>query len=206
MTRRRPWVWVPLLFCCASSALTAQLYPRVGPVRRTFAIPDVSKADVALLIRSPEGKPIYKLQCHPAGYEGDADFDYSGDFECRLSSVGHRDQYSTLLTEDANQSRDWESRGRFFAAQLRGACARVPDFGADRGFKLRGMDLTLRIANVKLTKDGKLNSLRLTVIERPDAAARRPIAQIVPLPTAGVPPGCDLQRDFVNFAPEHGNE
>ena len=58
-----------------------------------------------------------------AGYAGDPDFDYSGDFECRLSSVGDHDTYSTLLTEDAHQNRDWESRGRFFSADRSGVLA-----------------------------------------------------------------------------------
>lgn len=192
-----------LLLACwgVPLALGAQFYPAVSPLRRTFEVPDVEKADVVLLIRTPEGTPVYKLQCHSAGYTGDPDFNYSGDFECRLSSVEPRDVYSTLLTEDVNQSRDWESRGRFFAAQLRGACASVPDFGADRDFKLRGMDLELKITYPMFTQAGRLRSLRLTVTVRPDSEARRPIAEIVPLPTVGVPRACDLQQDFVNFAP-----
>src|SRR5207245_11632673 len=107
------------------------------------------------------GAPVYRLQCHSAEYSGgDHDFAYSGDFECRLSSVGNRDRYSTLLTEDAHQSRDWESRGRFFAQNLRGSCASIPDFGAVRKFKLRGMDLTLKIINPRFAPDGTLQSLK----------------------------------------------
>jgi len=195
-----------LLFACwwASLGLGAQSYPAISPLRRMFDVPNVTEANVVLLVRTPQGTPVYELQCHSAGYTGDPDFDYSGDFECRLISVGRRGVYSTLLTEDANQSRDWESRGRFFAAQLRGACARVPEFGAARDFRLRGMNLTLRVTDPMFTKSGRLRSLRLTVIVRPDAAAQRPIAQIVALPTAGVPPGCRLQQDFVNFASEGG--
>lgn len=190
-----------LIIVClwAPFGLGAQSYPAVSPLQRTFDVPTVSQANVVLFVKSPERKPLYKLQCHSAGYTGDSAFDYSGDFECRLSSLYRRDVYSTLLTEDVNQSRDWESRGRFFAAQLHGPCATVPEFGADRDFKLRGMDLSLRVSDPTFTGTGKLQALRLTVTIRPDAAARRPIAQIVPLPTAGVPPGCDLQRDFVNL-------
>jgi hypothetical protein len=202
MPRARFCLSLVLACWLASAGMAAPFYPPVGPLRRTIDVPEVSKADVVLFIRSPEGKPLYKLRCHSAGYTGDPDFDYSGDFECRLSSVYRRDVYSTLLTEDVNQSRDWESRGRFFAAQLRGSCARVPQFGAGRDFKLRGMDLNLRVIDPTFTGAGKLKSLRLTVTVRPDAAARRPIAQIVPVPTAGVPSGCNLQRDFVNFASE----
>ena len=88
--------WFPVL------SLADEAYPAVKPVRRTFDVPEVNKADVVLIINSRLGRPLYKLQCHPAGYTGDRDFDYSGDFECRLSSVGFTDRYSTLLTEDVH--------------------------------------------------------------------------------------------------------
>lgn len=202
---RRMWLCLLLAFWWVPLGFWAQSYPAVSPLHRTFDVPDASKANVVLFIKSPAGKPLYKLQCHSAGYTGDPAFDYSGDFECRLSSVYRRDVYSTLLTEDVNQSRDWESRGRFFTAQLRGACARVPEFGADRNFKLRGMGLNLRVTDPAFTEAGKLRSLRLTVTVRSNPEARRPIAEIVPLPTKGVPSGCKLQQDFVNFASGAGS-
>ena len=178
----------------------AQSYPTIKPLQRTFAVPDVGKANVVLDIQSPDGSPIYKLQCHSAGFTGDQNFDYSGDFECRLSSIGHRDTYSTLLTEDSDQSRDWESRGRFFAADLRTSCARVPQFGADRSFELRGMNLALQITDPVFTNGGKLHSLKLTVKVSPNPNARRAIAKVVPLPKAGIPAECKLSEYFFDPA------
>ncbi len=182
-----------LLFtwCIWGVYLIAQTYPEVGPLQRTVEVPDVGKANVSVDIRSVDGTPLYRLQCHSAGYTGDPDFDYSGDFECRLSSISDHDTYSTLLTEDAHQSRDWESRGRFFSADLRGACAHIAEFGANRTFKLRGMILTLQITDPKFTDIDKLRSLKLTVTVRPDPDAQRPIAEAVPLPT-GSPTECKL--------------
>lgn len=181
--------------------LWAASYPAVKPLQRTFSIMDVPKADVSLDIESAGGDPIYHLQCHSAGYTGDPDFDYSGDFECRLSLIGQPNTYSTLLTEDPRQSRDWESRGRFFAAQLRGPCARIPEFGANRSFELRGMDLNLRITAPTFTEAGKLKSLRLTVTVRRDPKAQRPVAEVVPLPADGtVPERCGIRRDFVDYS------
>jgi hypothetical protein len=174
-------------------------YPAVSPLQRSFNIPDVGQANVNIDIKSPDGAAVYKLQCHSAGYSGDPDFEYSGDFECRLSSVGGQDTYSTLLTEDVNQSRDWESRGRFFAADLRGACAKIPEFGATRSFELRGIKLTMRILNPRFTNSGNLSSLRLTVTVRSDPNAQRQIAKIVPLPK-GAPAVCKLQEYFVDPA------
>jgi len=174
----------------------AEPYATVTPLQRTFDVPDVAKANVSVEIKSAEGTSLYKLQCHSAGYPGDPDFDYSGDFECRLSSVGNRDTYSTLLTEDPHQRRDWESRGRFFADNLRGECARIPEFGAARDFRLRGMKVTLRVIDPVFAADGKLSSLKLAVTVRRDPNARRSIAEVVPLPKTGIPTECKLPRYF----------
>ncbi len=189
----------------SSSRLGAELYPAVKPLQRAFVVSDVSKANVSFDIEATRGDPLYHLQCHSAGYTGDPDFDYSGDFECRLSLIGQPNSYSTLLTEDAHQSKDWESRGRFFAAELQGPCGRIPEFGATRSFKLRNMDLTLGITDQKFMVGGKLSSLTLTVTVRIDPRAQRPIAEIVSLPKTGVPVGCGLRKYFVDYSSLAGN-
>lgn len=178
----------------------AQHYPSVEAQNRVFEVPDVKHADVSFDIKASKGTPVYKLQCHSAEYGGAPDFAYSGDFECRLSSVGNRDGYSTLLTEDVHQSRGWESRGRFFAKHLRGTCASIPDFGAVRTFKLRGMDLTLKIINPGFAPDGTLQSLKLSVEVLPDASAVRPIAAVVPLAKGPIPSKCKIKEDFIDSA------
>jgi hypothetical protein len=193
---------VVLCLSLFSSALAAQSEnmsnPRVQSFSQTFEVPDVSQANVITLIRSKTGKPLYRLRCHSAGFTGDSDFDYSGDFECRLSSAVHKDKYSTLLTEDKHQSRDWESRGRFFASELKGECAKIPNFGVERQFKLRGMDLTLRIIDPQFTDEGELKSLKLGVQVQSDETAVQPIAKAVPVPTTGISRGCNLETHFVD--------
>lgn len=186
--------------CLLAVCAAAQPYPSVKPFQQTFSVPDVGRANVVLEIKSAGGSPLYKLQCHSAGFTGDPDFDYSGDFECRLSSIGAPDKYSTLLTEDSEQSRDWESRGRFFGADLRDPCARIPQVGADRSFELRGMTLALQVTNPVFTNSGKLQSLKLTVRVSPNPDALRPIAKIVPPPKAGIPAECKLKEYFVDPA------
>ncbi len=200
MLSRAQCIWALSMFWLVVGCAAAQSYPAVERVTKTFDVPDVSKAAVTLDIKSRYGSSLYKLRCHSAGFTGDPDFDYSGDFECRLSSVGRRDTYSTLLTEDSDQSRDWESRGRFFAANLRNSCARVPQFGADRSFELRGMLLALRVTDPVFTNDGRLHSIKLTVKVSPNPDARRPIAKMVPLPKAGIAAECGLSEYFVDPA------
>lgn len=206
MTCGQYWLWARAGFCLwLALAFRLQTYPVVEPLQRTFVVASVGEANVSADIKSLDGTPVYHFQCHSAGYTGDRDFDYSGDFECRLSLIGQPNTYSTYLTEDAHQSRDWESRGRFLAADLLGACARIPEFGATRSFKLRGMDLTLAIRDQKFTKSGKLTSLTLALTVRPDPGAERPIAEIVPLPKTGVPAGCKIRRRFVDYSALPGN-
>lgn len=183
--------WSCMAVACSWSALAgAASWPTVSPLRRTFHVQDVDKADVVLDITSPKGKALYELQCHSAGYRSDPDFDYSGDFECRLSTTDELDDYSTLLTEDPNQSRDWESRGRFLAAQLIQPCGNYPNLGRTRTFRLRGFDLTLSLSHIKfdphrLSPWGnapRIDSLDLQVSVVPDADANSNIAASPSLP------------------------
>jgi len=62
------------------------------------------------------------------------------------------------------------------------------------------MSLTLQIIDPVFTESGKLTSLKLSVTVASDPNARRPIAETVPLPRAGIPAGCALQENFVNPA------
>jgi hypothetical protein len=189
-----------LLSACAFLALPvgscmANEFPQMSEIQKLFVVPNVQKADVSLKLRSIDGVPVYLLQCHSAGYEGDPDFDYSGDFECRLSSLDGRDTYSTLLTEDVQQSKDWESRGRFFAADLYGDCAKIPNFGEVRSFELRNMRLTLKVVDSQINASGKLVSLQLLVTVKPDLSAVTAISKIVPIPR-DAPVACHLSEYF----------
>lgn len=179
----------------------AASWPAVGSVQRTFQVPDVQKMNVSLLIRSKAGAPLYRLRCAHPGYGND----YSGDFECRLDTVENGDVKveGTLLIEDARQLKAWPSRGRFFAADLVGRCATIPEFGATRDFSLRDMMLTLQVLDpvVDAAREGRgglgdpeLKALKLKVTVQPDPSAYRSIAAIVPfpkqpLPQCGINPG-----------------
>jgi hypothetical protein len=192
----RFWVF-SLCAWCYTTCQAGESFATVDPSEQILQVPDVTNADVSMLIRSTVAAPLYKLQCHSVGYTGDPDFDYSGDFECRLSSVGGHDTYSTLLTEDSRQSRDWESRGRFFSHSLQGPCAHVPQFGATRTFKLRGIKLTLQVIDPRFSVTEKLQSLKLRVVVQPDPSARRSIAEVVPFPSETVLRECQLEKYFV---------
>jgi hypothetical protein len=107
-------------------------------------------------IFSATGDTLYILECHQYGYERDPNFSYSGAFECRLKSASSSDSYSTLLTDDPHQSRDWESRGRFLVQELVGECARYPEYGLERSFRVRGMLITLRMSDLKWSRESHI--------------------------------------------------
>lgn len=184
-------LWILLL---ATGVAGAAEFPVISPIDTTFVVASVTTADVNLMIRATDGVPAYVLQCH-SGYFDDVHFSYSGDFECRLGLADGQDTYSTLLTEDIHQGEDWESRGRFFAAELKTPCASVPNFGATRTFELRGLRLTLRVLDPLFGSDGTLKALKLHVSILRDSSARRSIAAIVPLPQ-NAPAICRISHYF----------
>ena len=130
-------------------------WPEVVPFHSTYHFPDARRSGFDLLIYGVKSDPLYGLECHTFEYEKDPSFDYSGDFECRLKSLYSKEAYSNLLTENPGQTRDWQSRGRFLAEELRGDCADYPEFGRIRQFRLRGMKLTLTISEFEFREGGE---------------------------------------------------
>lgn len=199
---------------CTGARAALPSWPAIQPVQRTFNAPDVKKMNVSLMIHTKTGIPLYGLFCgSPYGvsdnaYNGGYGIDYgtfNGDFECRLGLKGGGGVGGMLLVEDATQATPWPSRGRFFAANLVGACANIPEFGVTRTFRLRGMKLTLKVIDpvikgtYRFSGLPKLKSLTLKVTVRPDPAATRAIAAIVPFPKQW-PPRCKLNYYFRNPA------
>lgn len=173
-------------------------WPMIKSVQSTFNVRNVANSKVSLLIRSKSGIPLYRLRCAHPGYAGD----YSGDFECRLDTIkgGDTKVQGSLLVEDSRQLKPWPSRGRFFATDLVGDCAAIPEFGRTRTFKLRAMRLTLQVLDPVVdtaskgwggSGDPELKALKLRVTVQRDPTASRPIAAIVPFPKHA-PPQCGI--------------
>lgn len=179
---------------CGAFSSPSDAYPQVAPYRQTIHIVEVSDAAIHVFIRSPAGQKLYELTCRSAG-NPIAGFDFSGDFECRLMPLYGHTRFSTLFTEDPKQSRDWESRARFFGQSLKEPCASIDEFGSRRMFRLRGMALTLSIEKPVFDTNGSLKSIDLDIGVRPDPSARTPIAEHVKRPE-NAPAGCDIDRLF----------
>lgn len=147
-----------LLVLVSSTVILAQegKWPIVRPLEeeRVFVKPERDNSDMPFVtfIKDSEGASVYKLECHNGNYEDESELNFSGDFQCVLFSVKEGSLSSAnLLASDTKSelSTDWWNRGRMRAVQLRGECARYPEYNADRTFKLRGMLLRLHFVNVK---------------------------------------------------------
>lgn len=134
-----------------------QNWPAIEPTQRIVHLQNGTSASYEMDIYGVDKKPLYKLACHTFLYDGDPDFDYSGDFECRLKSLYSSERYSTLLTDDPHQFADWDSRGRFLLDEVTGKCADYPEFGLTRHFRLRGMLITLSIHDLKIQNNDGSN-------------------------------------------------
>jgi hypothetical protein len=163
----------------AQLAVAAQEWPAIQPLTKTFHFPDASKAAVDLSILSTASRPAYRIECHQLGFEDQA-FDYSGDFECRLTSLYSKEAFSTLFTDDPEQSRDWQSRARFLSEELVGSCADYPEYGRVRNFQLRRMKITLALSDIVLNQSTQprptLKAFDLGISVVPDSAATSAIA------------------------------
>jgi hypothetical protein len=199
------WISLALATIVNAGAEQAKLreWPDVAPLEVSVYFADVSKAAVWFKIVDHKGKAQYILQCYNWRSSRDPEFDYSGDFECRLTSAYAKEKYSTVLTDDLRQSRDWQSRGRVLAEELAGKCAEYPEYGRVRNFRLRKMKITFSFDELEFkdfqSPDGRnvkrreLQALRFTLRIQPDSGARSEIAEVVPFayPPAAFPDNRD---------------
>ena len=136
-------------------AAQANRWPTVRSFHGKYVFVDPEgKTDMPLTVflYDTRGVPVYKLECHNGNYGVASGIWYSGDFQCALFALKGASLASgdLLAANTKNElSSDWWNRGRMRAAQLRGTCLAYPEYSTDRHFKLRGMLLTLRFADVK---------------------------------------------------------
>lgn len=181
----------------------AYSWPEVQPIEKEFKVENLSEAYVYFDVIGKNAQTLYHFECSTPDIASKRkiQFDYMGGFECRLWSPAD-ERHLTLLVEDPHDN-DWQSRGRFSAYELVGACGEYPEFGRIRHFKLRGMSITLSLDQVRLTppesttkgRTGwRLVSFQLRVSIRPDATAKSNIAEpsnAVEPPTPDVPDEAD---------------
>src|ERR1700687_798627 len=173
-----------------ASAQTYQ-WPAIVPIAKAFEFPEAERARAELRIMNSSGEEAYVLRCIGRDLIDEylEIFEYTGAFECSLTSLYSEDHYSTLLTENPRQEKPWESRGRFFWSELTGVCGQYSEYNTTRHFRLRGMELTLQITDMQFNPPNDktdpemlhaMKSFRFNVSARPDATALSAIAEPVP--------------------------
>lgn len=172
------------LFVTLASALEIRdPWPPVAYLSRTFHVPDAHNASVITYIGGTDGTSLYQLTCHDGDYMSRAtcsrceedSFPYAGLLQCRLIpakplpfSYWDFDPLAAYLAGD--------SRAIFTTDELLGKCADYPEWGRVRHFRLRGMRLTLSIADLVRDHKGNASSYRLSVNVEPDHEAISSIA------------------------------
>ncbi|HVN94989.1 MAG TPA: hypothetical protein VMT62_01035 [Syntrophorhabdaceae bacterium] len=144
-------------------------------------------------------KIAYLLDCH-LGHYFSWEYTYGPDFDCRLRTEQPDTErykfsdefpalsYDNLLSTAPKQQGPQDTRGEFLWGLLQPNCARYPEYGRIRHFRLRGMELTLAIKHVefglRLKNDplmdyrtNTITKLDLQVTVKQDPAALSPTAE-----------------------------
>src|SRR5258708_2276647 len=88
-------------------------------VRHHFAANRESE-QLKTMIRDLSGKPLHCLDARFCWrfFDDERDYGYSGTLDCRLYPVGAESHYPTVLMNDVNATRDWQTYGRFTDEEL----------------------------------------------------------------------------------------
>jgi hypothetical protein len=159
-------------------------WPLVAASHQRFHISE-SQPAVRTTVYGVDGRPLYLFVCRNADDPEAQQLNviYAGDLDCRLIEAHLGEVETNLLIETPNVAA-WYSRGRMFAEELYGDCARYPEYGRHRMFRLRGMRLSLQFEDVHFT-DGpapvgrrapQLLSYTLVITVASDPTALSPIA------------------------------
>jgi hypothetical protein len=175
---------IPLLLLSGITftSAEAQRWPVILVKDESFVISDPSRAVVKTFVQRTDGNPAYLFVCRTGDDESVPGTNYAGDLDCRLIPANRGEVEQNLLVEAPNLAA-WFSRGRMFANELDGDCARYPEYGRVRHFRLRGMRLTMtfeKLVFATAKNDGtpRLTSYTLHLHVAPDAAVRRSIAEL----------------------------
>ena len=132
-------------------------WPRIAPLKRSFEfhnLPEIEPS-VDLKIRSPKGKPLYRLLCHSDDYKRGPDLqyrdensDFGGVLGCHLFSLYDQRNLGNLFLFDPLEPYYIWTRAVLNAGDVFGPCAGYPEHGALRHFRLRGMEITFRYSDI----------------------------------------------------------
>ncbi len=157
------------------TVLTAQrsvpAWPQILPRTERVAIDlRAEQIVVDVPIRTRAGHVAYHFACRGGAerYLDSLKGNWAGPLMCTLAE-GERASETSLLSEDDSPA--WFSRGQFRGDDLIGDCAKYPEYGAHRSFRLRGMRLTLDAEHIASDGQGAAQSFELVLSVLPERSA-----------------------------------
>ena len=149
-----------VMFMLSSLVKAGSIWPDIASSVHSMTL-TASSDHHNIYIVGKDGANKYCLTCYLNGWNVDSDdFDYSGDFECRLVALYGHDSFSTLFADIPHPTRDWQGRGRFLVEELdpSNPLSKVPEYGSVRTYHLRMM--ALRISVKSLNRSGSMKNPR----------------------------------------------
>lgn len=128
------------------------------------------KVVIDLPLKSDAGTIVYHFACRGGRdhYLDSLPDKWVGPLMCTLADGDRATEHSLLSEHD---SAAWFSRGRFRGEEPIGECARYPEFGQHRSFRLRGFRLSLDAQDIRVDAGGSPASFVLAVAVVPDPTA-----------------------------------
>jgi hypothetical protein len=180
-------------FNCVAQAKSD--WPHIREFDREYSFEKQEDMFLQFPVFTLDGKTAYIVECgNPFAKDPRMrNFEWSGDFECRVArpGIGYLPD-AQLLIRSTQEAAEWESRGRFWWTELTPDCIAFPDWGGTRVYRFRHMRITIRITNPKIDQNqGSLHILQGLDVEirgRFDEAANRPVAGLT---NVSEPPNLD---------------
>ena len=168
------------LLLASCSHLQRSPWPMIKEVsvRHHFAANKESE-QLKAMIYDHDGKPLYCLDARFCwrDYETD-DYDFSGALDCRLYPLDGSSLYPTLLQNNINATRDWETYGRFTSEDLVGLVGADASRSVVQRCWVRGMFVEIEVSNIvkEQREDGRITSLDMIFTIKNAPAANAEIA------------------------------
>ena len=171
MTRSALVVFGLALTTALSAQAAAHKWPQIKPTSGRFSVDlNADRIEFDLPLRDQTGRERYHFACK-GGKEPLAipHQNWVLPLMCTLWE-GTEAREETLLSEDDDPA--WFSRAQYRSEELVGSCAKYPEFGLHRSFRLRGFRLVLDAEDVVVDAGGEPTSFVLAVSVTPDPSAR----------------------------------
>jgi len=165
----------PAIICGRCTYPPATRLPTTWPSVKPFTTSSrvdlsLAKVTIDLPLTDQAGRVLYHFACRGGSdaYLNSLPGIWVGPLMCTLA-LGSQAKEQSLLSED--DSAAWFSRGHFRPEELVGDCAKYPEFGLRRSFRLRGFRLNLEVEDVVTDSKGLAKSFTLGISLVPDPSA-----------------------------------